>query len=125
MEPRMTKEEVIADLHHILRGHISSRTIKQCRDRLDLLEYLITPKHGFEATPYETHNQKNICMVCHRHKPIMYNLNRQADEKDYWVCEEHIPKEITFPIGMHGEAFAERQKRNKEDDAGRTDNQAS
>lgn len=47
------------------------------------------------------------CSVEGCHSPLpFYNIKNRVDLPDDWRCSQHIPSEVTFPIGLHGDEWA-------------------
>jgi hypothetical protein len=55
-------------------------------------------------------SQSSACSSeeCNAHYPTpLYNVNATGTQpkKPFWVCVDHIPKDMLNPIGLHGEEF--------------------
>jgi hypothetical protein len=105
---KSTIEHLMERLDHH-RGLLSSMTredINYLRGRLDLLEYLLTQRGGAKIEPFAK-PELRYCSICNLPTIFIYqHLGK-------WFCPEHFPKEITFPIGMHGDEFKAYQERKK------------
>lgn len=72
--------------------------IKRAENDLTLLRYLLTPK---PISVIETPRRITAltCKICGP-KPLPFTMYHYQKE---WYCAEHLPKDMTWPIGMHGD----------------------
>lgn len=96
--------EVILELIrrlNISKDHLSNmmrEDINYLRGRLDLLEYLLTPTSGAKIdNPKDKADLGPLnCNVCGGVISTLYH------HRGIWYCSEHLPRGMTWPIGMHG-----------------------
>jgi hypothetical protein len=89
-------------------SNMTREDISYLRGRLDLLEYLITPKPDGAIEPVKRVSLLP-CKVCGP-QPLPVTVYKYQDE---WYCALHLPATVTYPIGMHGDEFTAYQERKK------------
>lgn len=80
--------------------------INYLRERLDLLEYLLTPTRDGTIEPVK----KPLYQTCF---DCGTQLSTGYHHQDRWYCPKHFPDDVAYPIGMHGEDFKAYQERKK------------
>ena len=102
-----SRDECIDQLIYILnriRGTEFSRLgLDAVKERVGLLEYLVTPKSGW-TEPARAPPQFHPCSVCRETPTSAYLVG------DTWLCQHHLPRHLVFPIGLHGAAYVKWKK---------------
>lgn len=101
-------EEIKKYIRKLLDQETTLANIRLMHDNVSLLEYYL--KYGGREgwKPAEQHSFGNLrCGIegCEMTMPL-FNIAAALGNYE-WRCLSHIPPEITFPIGLHGEEWTE------------------
>lgn len=89
---------------------------------LELVRYWLEPKDGWTAPPVpeaSIHGLRCSLEGC-RNPPPFYNV-AGLDIRSHtiiWRCRDHIPPEIIFPIGLHGDDYLSTGRKKPSDPRG-------
>lgn len=97
-----TINEIIADIR--ANPFASRADIERGQDDVKLLLYMRRERQRYTAPTQPPISATLACEQCNA-RGSLFRIGAR------WLCAEHIPTDITFPVGLHGEAFAAFQAR--------------
>src|SRR5215469_10142868 len=87
------------EMESLSEEDLTPKTFEQLRRQITLAEYYWTPKPGASFPEVDPSWKSCSTKGCKNSSREIYFV------KNDWYCFDHIPRDVIFPIGLHGEDF--------------------
>lgn len=103
-------EEVLKELYVLVAVLFSKQSatledIQQLRNLAGLLDYyrIYGGRNGYNVLERPFVGALRCSFAGCKGGMPFFNLRKRSVEPDHWVCLAHIPDDMSFPIGLHGD----------------------